>query len=413
MFRHIGKAAVVALAALLLGMQAVAALGGIGGTSVTRSGIDPSLHAQRSLRALEARVGLSSSALVEVSSRIEVLAGDIAAMEAALRDAGAERQAEQRRLVRDTDAARERIVTWVPAESPTLEELSEPLQVVATALHAGDEHRGEMLSEIGDLSARATEIKELRTEADEVAFELGRVREELASDAALATRLGWVGAEDSERLLDQVRRLTARVDSATMELRQHQARVLLLSTDLTEEQDAIRESIRDAGEVEQALVSSLVTAEGTIRTLVASMLGDSPWGPFDEGVLEVCPVDMPNAYTDTWLAPRYAGGFHLHQGTDIIAPEGTPIRAPFPGEAVAVPNTLGGMAVKVYGSLGYVYNAHLSEYGTLGQVETGDIIGYVGATGDASGPHDHFEWHPGGGPAVNPFEMLNAACRPA
>jgi murein DD-endopeptidase MepM/ murein hydrolase activator NlpD len=64
-----------------------------------------------------------------------------------------------------------------------------------------------------------------------------------------------------------------------------------------------------------------------------------------------------------------------------------------------VPNRLGGLAVDVYGADGHVYNAHLSAYGKLGDVKTGDVIGYVGSTG---GPHDYFEWHPGNGPAVDP-----------
>jgi murein DD-endopeptidase MepM/ murein hydrolase activator NlpD len=84
--------------------------------------------------------------------------------------------------------------------------------------------------------------------------------------------------------------------------------------------------------------------------------------------------------------------------------------APFDGTAVATNSELGGPSVKVYGADGYVYNAHLSAYGKLGAVETGDIIGYVGSTGDATAPHDHFEWHPGNGDAVDPYDILMTVC---
>jgi len=144
------------------------------------------------------------------------------------------------------------------------------------------------------------------------------------------------------------------------------------------------------------------------------------------GILKVCPVGQPRAFSDGFGAPRYTGGFHLHAGVDILAPFGTPIYAPFDGNAVRGYNSLGGYAVYVYGSQGYVYNAHLSSYGTLGHVSAGTVIGYVGSTGDAGTTnHDHFEWHPNVipsnwpqsaygysviGDAVNPYPLLVAAC---
>jgi murein DD-endopeptidase MepM/ murein hydrolase activator NlpD len=128
----------------------------------------------------------------------------------------------------------------------------------------------------------------------------------------------------------------------------------------------------------------------------------------------VCPVAGPHAIADDfgiWVHhPKDEGGDHIHQGNDISAATGTPIVAPFDGVAVASPNHIGGMAVKVFGDFGYVYNAHLSRYGKLGPVSKGDVIGYVGSTGNAGGPHDHFEWHPGGGAAVDPHGFLLQVC---
>jgi murein DD-endopeptidase MepM/ murein hydrolase activator NlpD len=150
---------------------------------------------------------------------------------------------------------------------------------------------------------------------------------------------------------------------------------------------------------------------------------------FGNGVFKVCPVDQPRAFGNDFGAPRYSGGFHLHMGNDILAPMGTPIRATFDGYASEVPNTLGGLAVEVRGSTGYTYNAHLSSYSSnsTGSVQAGDIIGYVGNTGDAAGgpTHDHFEYHPNVIPsnwpasaygysvidgAINPYPLLVQAC---
>ena len=129
-------------------------------------------------------------------------------------------------------------------------------------------------------------------------------------------------------------------------------------------------------------------------------------------VLQTCPVRGPVTIMDDFgvMVRKPDVPVHVHQGNDMMAATGTPIVAPFAGTAVASPNTLGGLAVKVYGEDGYVYNAHLSAYGQLGQVHTGSVIGYVGSTGDAGGPHDHFEWHPNGGAAVDPNPYLSVSC---
>ena len=101
------------------------------------------------------------------------------------------------------------------------------------------------------------------------------------------------------------------------------------------------------------------------------------------------------SYSDDFGQPRNVGGYHPHWGNDIRAPLGQEVRAPFDGLAVAhSDNWFAGNYVTVAGLHGYVRNDHLDRFGTLGYVTAGTVIGYVGATGEAAAPHDHFEWHP-------------------
>jgi murein DD-endopeptidase MepM/ murein hydrolase activator NlpD len=130
------------------------------------------------------------------------------------------------------------------------------------------------------------------------------------------------------------------------------------------------------------------------------------------GIFRVCPVDEPHYIHDDFGEIVTVEGVepHVHMGSDIEAPTWTPIRAPFDGYAWGSYSPLGGYQVRVRGDRGYVFNAHLIDYGDLGWVGAGTIIGYVGATGDSTAPHDHFEWHPWDGGAVDPYYLLTLAC---
>ena len=132
-----------------------------------------------------------------------------------------------------------------------------------------------------------------------------------------------------------------------------------------------------------------------------------------EGGDIICPVQGGGLnFVDTWGAARSGG--RSHQGTDMMAASGTPTPAPTNGDLIHKSSGLGGTTWYVYGDDGHTYyGAHLSAYeGGERHVRAGEIIGYVGSTGNASAsaPHLHFEYHPNGGSAVNPYNMLDRAC---
>ena len=114
----------------------------------------------------------------------------------------------------------------------------------------------------------------------------------------------------------------------------------------------------------------------------------------------VFPVYGPASFSDDFGAARADTGWH--HGNDIFAPLGAPVLAVTDGSLFLVGwNTIGGNRFWLRDLQGNeFYYAHLSAFTPLArdgaQVKAGDVIGFVGATGDAAGTptHLHFEVHP-------------------
>jgi hypothetical protein len=125
------------------------------------------------------------------------------------------------------------------------------------------------------------------------------------------------------------------------------------------------------------------------------------------------PVAGPATWADDWLNPRWTGDtFRFHLGLDLVAPYGTPLRSPDDGVIRIDSNPLSGLAVSVYIPDGsFYYLAHLSSVAEGlhdGQaVHTGDLLGYVGQSGDATGPHCHFGIYAAGTTPIPPKPLVD------
>jgi hypothetical protein len=127
-----------------------------------------------------------------------------------------------------------------------------------------------------------------------------------------------------------------------------------------------------------------------------------------------------------WVLPVTPGVYHLtarfgdysslwatfHTGLDFAAPTGTPIMAVAAGTITetAYSGDYGNRTIEQLPDGTVLWYCHQNEFGTAvgDKVKAGQVIGYVGSTGNVTGPHLHLEVHPNGGDAVDPFPVLVA-----
>jgi murein DD-endopeptidase MepM/ murein hydrolase activator NlpD len=123
-----------------------------------------------------------------------------------------------------------------------------------------------------------------------------------------------------------------------------------------------------------------------------------------------------------WVLP--VDGYHLtatfgqcsalwsscHTGLDFAAPSGTPIKAVANGTVTSVgyDGSYGNKTVITLDDGTELWFCHQTSYAVSSgqEVRAGEVIGYVGATGNVTGPHLHLEVRPGGGDPVDPYQAL-------
>lgn len=381
------------------------------------------------LLALVATASLASSAAADpptaeevanANARVEQLARDVRAL--------------QRDLDRITTRANE-VAAEYERERGKLEKLTAELLTTQTSLAQARAKYGSIVTQLND-RARAAFIQGPgsswefllgATSMLDLSDRLQYVDAIATSDADLANEVqntkNVLSAKEQnlEKLQSAQRAVVAKVREKEQEARDLMAQALAAFNSIQSKKAWADHLAKQLSAKRQDWLRSQFAYGGGTHAAVAMPAG---WA----GTLEVCPVGQPRAYGDGFGAPRYAGGYHLHAGVDFLAPMGTPIYATFDGYTTQNPNGLGGLAVEVHGAPGYTYNAHLSAYSehSSGPVKAGDVIGYVGSTGDAGSiNHLHFEFHPNSfpstwpasyygytviGSALNPYPLIVYAC---
>ncbi len=229
--------------------------------------------------------------------------------------------------------------------------------------------------------------------------------------ASNVTLLREVGAERQA-----VKAQQAGLQAQRDQLYQLQLQAQGMVTQLEQEQ-AIYQQASNAAQAQALALAHEIQAEQQAAQQVTSELANLQV-QYDRArgqLVFIWPVPAPRYITSPY-GPRCIQSLHIcdfHTGVDIGKPTGTPIEAALDGVVVAAGWQGGyGQAVIIYhgewnGHKYYTLYAHQSRIASwVGEkVRQGQIIGYVGMTGFATGPHLHFEIRVDGKP-VNPMGYL-------
>jgi murein DD-endopeptidase MepM/ murein hydrolase activator NlpD len=221
---------------------------------------------------------------------------------------------------------------------------------------------------------------------------------ENVADGARAAQLTGLVAEHEAVLAEEMRATASELERRRGELEREREELQRTIAELAPLQERLDDRVQEA----TAAYDRVKDATGRITDAgvpVATTSGATR-----------CPVAGFVVFTDDFDQPRPGGV--SHQGIDMSATTDTPVVAVVSGLVRHDVGGAGGNGAWLSGSddVSYYY-AHFSRYeGVDRVVAAGEVIGYVGSTGNATGPHLHFEMHPRAGAAVDPYPFLLTLC---
>ena len=378
---------------------------------------DPAaVRAAQEIQAARDRANAAAQAMFDAESRLDTLEVEIVAAEKEL--AAVEAQANSMRSSLQQDAQRSFVNSGTSI--PLLIDLDDANAGI-TADKQASVARGAASVELDDFDAVMKDVKAQRAGLERQREATTQAREQFEDlKAAAESEVVKLAEIEQQRLADvAVQRELERQRQAELAREAAAARQLQASTAAAAPSGATAAVAPSSGSSSGSSSSSSSGSSNAPQAAsspapVAAAPAPAPVPasppPANAGSGIVCPVAGPRAFGDTWGAARSGG--RSHEGVDMMSPGGTPLVAVESGSVQFKTTRLGGNSVWLNGNSGtrYFY-AHLSAWeGSSRSVSQGEVIGYVGATGNTTANHLHFEIHPGGGRAVNPYPYVRAVC---
>ncbi len=340
-----------------------------------------------------------------------------------------------------------------PVRAGTLEDIRGELERVRSQREQIDRRMQETQDRLETLHARVAELEaerdQLQREVDAHEQEIAalsdsvahRVREVFKHGSALDPVAVFLSSDDAVGALSRaatVHRIVAGDRSRSEELVAAQTRATAAREMLDQRSADLEASAGEFGDLEASLQEDLDTLRAIESGLTARERAEldriarerrereererraqqAPEAPVDEPPVATssgslhCPIGRPHSFIDSWGHPRSGG--RRHRGVDMMSPHGTPIHAVADGVwEHRRPGASAGIWGVLRGDNGDAYwYMHLSGHtvGNGARVSAGTQVATNGSTGNASTPHLHFELHPGGGGAVNPYPLVRRLC---
>jgi murein DD-endopeptidase MepM/ murein hydrolase activator NlpD len=382
--------------------------------SATRAARATGRAADGAVRRAEEQVVPDLLARREAEEDLEEVRAQVAGLRRELRKAGPELEAAQQRLAdravraykHGSIAADTALPLLAAREASSPGELAQVLKDLEVLALTGATEVGDLIERIARLEAELTVAVAARSDA-EAALDEAVTRVDDGEATATARRRSAADAE--QRLLGAIERELAAEQARDEARTRLDAALAELGTrddgddgdDGDTDDDTPADHLRGRQRAHARQVSLPLERRRT----------SDDW---------VCPVEGSRFIND-WAFPRSQD--RKHEGTDVFAPTGTPIVAVTDGVVVRMTTVdrfngrsgFGGITVSYERGDERFYNAHLDAIHpdmTIGhEVEAGDVIGWVGRTGNARGtpPHLHLGWYIDD-VAVNPYGSLAVAC---
>ena len=285
---------------------------------------------------------------------------------------------------------------------------------ISGRISAAQTQQAELEAEIADAEAKIPALRakaaELRAQVKERAAQL-YVRH--GGSTAFESTMDAENTQDGLRAAHLTNTIGNQELDAATELRETAAKLAEREAQLRQQRAELQKSIDDLAPLNDLLQEKLQVASALYDKVHALVVeGARNYGTDVASGANVCPVKGLVVFTGDFGELRPGGP---HPGIDMAALPETPVVAVTDGVWRHDVGGAGGNGAWLTGlDNNSYYYAHFSRYeGEGGLVMAGEVIGYVGSTGNSTGPHLHFEIHPGKpgeNPPVDPFATLLGLC---